>query len=134
MNYYSFHYQLMSFAATEKRQIAQLNAETQRKCLRFELCKTDERDFIFKTSSILLPCKVMIHAVGLVGLTVLVERLTGGQGTSSSISGCHLHVKVSLSKIINPAGPHAEPPSCLVPAGPDVCGGCCNPLCRRVLG
>lgn len=78
MNYYSFHDQLMSFAATEKKQIAQLNAETPRKCLRFELSKTDERDSIFKTSSILLPCKVMIHAVGLVGLTVLVERLTGG--------------------------------------------------------
>lgn len=48
MNYYSVHYQLMSFAATEKRQIAQLNAETPRKCLRFELGKTDERDFILK--------------------------------------------------------------------------------------
>lgn len=59
----------------------------------------------FKTSSVLLPCTVMIHAVGPVGLTVLVERLTGGQGWSSSISGFHLHVKVPLSKIINPGLP-----------------------------
>lgn len=60
----------------EEGRLHDLMRKRREKFSQFELGKMDERDFSFQTSSILLPCKVMGHAVGPVGL--LVERLTGG--------------------------------------------------------